>query len=97
MNSNCFSRDGRYKCGGTAVLISDFKCRHDLIVNSILVENDVRPAMLVQPINYGEPNSSNKKTNEILMNIKKWFPNLIQSENYTVFTLTSSHALGATR
>jgi hypothetical protein len=63
-------------------MISDFEFRHQLVMNLILVENDVRPAMLVQPVDYGELNGLDNTTKRILKSIKKWFPNLIHSENY---------------
>lgn len=60
----------------------DSKIPEDVIINLILVENDVRPSMLVQPADYNEATGSDKKTKLILKNIREQFPNLIQSENY---------------
>lgn len=63
----------------------EFDLPHDLLINCILVENDVRPSMLVQPVDYKEASGSDMKTKSILENIKKWFPSLIQSEKYKGF------------
>ena len=60
----------------------DFDLPHDLLINCILVENNVRPSLLVQPVDYKEASGSDMKTKSILENIKKWFPNLIHSEKY---------------
>jgi len=51
-------------------------------INALLVQNSVRNAMLIQPADYSEAKSSNKKTKSILNNLKKEFPDLIQTENY---------------
>ena len=51
-------------------------------INAVLVQNKVRNAMLIQPADYSEAKSSNKKTKLILNNLKKEFPDLIQTENY---------------
>ena len=54
----------------------------DILINLLLIENDVRPAMLIQPADYREATGSDTKTKTILMNIKKEHPTLIHSENY---------------
>jgi hypothetical protein len=64
-------------------MISDFEYRHSLIINLLLVENEIRPALLVQPVDYGESVGSDKITKSILIKIKKWFPRLIHSEKYS--------------
>lgn len=59
------------------------KIGYSELLNVILVDNDVRPAMLIQPADYSEATGADPKTKSILMNIKKEFPNLIQSEKYS--------------
>lgn len=54
----------------------------DVLINLLLIVNDVRPAMLIQPADYREATGSDTKTKTILMNIKKEYPTLIHSENY---------------
>ena len=48
----------------------------DVLMNCILVENDVRPAFLIQTIDYGEFKTSDPETASILASIRKWFPKL---------------------
>lgn len=55
------------------------------LLNSILVTEDVRPAMLVQPQDYKEVSGKDPKTKSIIERIKKYFPELLQSENYNVY------------
>jgi hypothetical protein len=55
------------------------------LLNIILVMEDVRPAMLFQPINYGEPNSSYPISTQILTSLKEAFPDLYYSENYSTY------------
>jgi len=53
------------------------------LLNIILVKENVRPAMLIQPVNYNEYRGTDKKMTIILNAIKLHFPELYQSENYT--------------
>jgi len=57
----------------------------DIILNCILVNEDVRPAMLVQPANYKEATHNDPKTKYIIETIKILFPNLIISSNYEIY------------
>jgi hypothetical protein len=52
------------------------------ILNLILVKENVRPAMLVQPQDYGEATGKDNKTKSILEAIKEHFPELLQSDDY---------------
>jgi hypothetical protein len=52
------------------------------LINVILVNENVRPAMLIQPADYKEATGADKKTKSILMSIKNNFPNLVFSEKY---------------
>jgi len=52
------------------------------IFNAILVNENIRPAMLVQPIDYNERKGTDKKTLTIVNGIKKLFPNLYLTDNY---------------
>ncbi len=52
------------------------------ILNAILVNENIRPAMLVQPIDYKERKGTDKKTLTIVNGIKKLFPNLYLTDNY---------------
>jgi len=45
-------------------------------INCFLVENEVRPACLIQFIDYGEISEMNNKSNTILQLLKKYFPTL---------------------
>jgi hypothetical protein len=55
------------------------------IINLILVNEGVRPAMLLQPQDHGEATGTDPKTKKILDAMKIEFPNLIYSENYQVY------------
>lgn len=55
------------------------------IINAILVNENVRPAMLVQPADYKEAKGTDKKTLSIVNGIKKIFPELISSDNYNTY------------
>ena len=57
----------------------------DVILNCILVNENIRPAMLVQPQDYDEETGEDSKTKSILQEIKIIFPELIQSENYETY------------
>lgn len=52
----------------------------ELMINCILVQNDVRPAFLIQPADYSEATSSDPKTSAMIAGIRRYFPNLILSE-----------------
>jgi hypothetical protein len=55
------------------------------IINLILVHEDVRPAMLLQPQDRGEVTGADPKTKKILDTMKIEFPHLIYSENYEMY------------
>ena len=57
----------------------------DVILNCILVNENIRPAMLVQPQDYDEATGEDPKTKSILQEIKMNFPELIQSANYETY------------
>jgi len=53
-----------------------------IILNCILVNENVRPAMLVQPADYNERTHSDPITKSIIEGIKKYFPNFIFTTDY---------------
>jgi hypothetical protein len=53
-----------------------------IILNCILVNENVRPAMLVQPADYKERTHSDLRTKSIIEGIKKYFPNFILTTDY---------------
>jgi hypothetical protein len=53
-----------------------------IILNCILVNENVRPAMLVQPADYKELIHSDPITKSIIEGIKKYFPNFILTSDY---------------
>jgi hypothetical protein len=55
------------------------------VLNSILVNENVRPAMLVQPANYDEATGKDPKTKSIIEAVKKQFPTLLFSEDYKTY------------
>lgn len=55
------------------------------ILNAILVNENIRPAMLVQPIDFKERKGTDKKTLTIVNGIKKLFPNLYLTDNYQTY------------
>jgi hypothetical protein len=55
------------------------------ILNAILVNEGVRPAMLIQPADYNEKTGKDKKTLSIVNNIKNIFPKLLISDNYNIY------------
>lgn len=57
----------------------------DELINVILVKEKVRPAFLLQPIDYKETKSTDPITSSKLENIHKLFPELVYSENYTPY------------
>jgi hypothetical protein len=52
----------------------------DVFINCILVQNNVRPAFLIQPADYREATSTGPKTSAILTGIRRYFPELILSD-----------------
>jgi len=57
----------------------------DNVLNVILVNENVRPAMLVQPADYGESTHNDPKTKSIIESIKEYFPNLLFSQDYEIY------------
>lgn len=57
----------------------------ELLFNAILVDAKVRPAFMVQPIDYGEWLPTEPKTSLIINKIKRAFPDLIYSHDYSHF------------
>lgn len=57
----------------------------DIILNCILVNENVRPAMLVQPADYKEATHNDPKTNSIIKKIQAKFPKLILSTDYETY------------
>jgi len=57
----------------------------DVILNCILVNQNVRPAMLIQPADYKEATHNDPKTKHIIKEIKKIFPHLILSTDYEIY------------
>jgi len=55
------------------------------VLNSILVNENVRSAMLVQPADYNEATGKDIKTKSIIEAIKGHFPDLIISEDYETY------------
>ena len=53
-----------------------------IVLNCILVQKGVRPAMLLQPTDYQEATGNDLRTRTILTGIKKYYPELVQSETY---------------
>jgi hypothetical protein len=56
-----------------------------IILNCILVNENVRPAMLVQPADYKERTHSDPRTNSIIEGIKTYFPNFILTTDYETY------------
>lgn len=54
-------------------------------INSILVNENIRPAMLVQPADYREATHNDKETKKIVSAIKNEFPELIHSSTYDTY------------
>lgn len=52
------------------------------LINVILVNADVRPAMLIQPADYKESTGAYPRTSAVLTAIKEKFPDLVHSEEY---------------
>ena len=55
------------------------------LINSILVDENVRPAFLLQPADYNEASGKDKETKAVLLQIKKHFPHFKLNENYTPY------------
>jgi len=55
------------------------------LLNCILVNEGVRPAMLIQPADYGEATGNDIKTKFIIQEIKNYFPKFILSEYYKIY------------
>jgi len=55
------------------------------LLNAILVNENIRPAMLVQPADNDESTGEDPKTKSILNAIKTEFPELLQSGNYKAY------------
>jgi hypothetical protein len=55
------------------------------IINSILVEEGIRNALLIQPADYDESNDTNPKMTAIQEKIKSLFPDLIFSKDYNIY------------
>lgn len=55
------------------------------LLNAILVNENIRPAMLVQPADNDESTGEDPKTKSILNAIKTEFPELLQSGNYETY------------
>jgi hypothetical protein len=55
------------------------------VLNSILVNENVRPAMLVQPADHNEATGKDRKTKSIIKAIREQFPELVFSEKYETY------------
>jgi hypothetical protein len=55
------------------------------ILNAILVNEGVRPAMLIQPADYNEKTGKDTKILSIVNRIKELFPKLLLSDNYKIY------------
>lgn len=56
-----------------------------VLLNCILVMEDIRPSLMVQPIDYKEVSNKDPITSKILSKIKELFPELIHSEDYKMY------------
>lgn len=54
----------------------------DVLLNCILVDQNIRPAMMIQPADYGEATGDDPNTKKILASVHQRFPNLKQSSHY---------------
>ncbi len=57
----------------------------ETIFNAILVNENIRSAMLIQPQDYNETYGTDKQTSTIVNEIKKIFPNLYISDTYETY------------
>lgn len=57
----------------------------DVELNLILVQENVRPAMLIQPADYKEATGKDPQTKSILNSIRDRYPDLILSEQYETY------------
>ena len=55
------------------------------ILNAILVNEGLRPAMLIQPADYNEKTGKDTKILSIVNRIKELFPKLLLSDNYKIY------------
>jgi hypothetical protein len=66
-----------------------------ILINATLVQNDIRPAFLLQSINFGEYTiNKREKTNLILDELKEKFPELLQTECAQGIILSKKQFLG---
>jgi hypothetical protein len=65
--------------------VNEKKLPIDVLLNCILVNENVRPAMLVQPVDYKETTHKDPKTNAIIEEIKHSFPKLMLSTDYDTY------------
>jgi hypothetical protein len=66
-----------------------------ILINATLVQNDIRPAFLLQSINFGEYTiNKREKTNLILDELKEKFPELLQTECAQGIILSKKQYLG---
>jgi hypothetical protein len=66
-----------------------------ILINANLVQNDIRPAFLLQSINFGEYTiEKREKTNKILDELKEKFPELLQTECAQGIILSKKQFLG---
>ena len=63
--------------------IAFFNLEH--ILNAILVMEDIRPAMLIQPADYGEATHNDPKTKSAVEMIQTQFPTLKRSDVYKIY------------
>lgn len=54
----------------------------EIALDAVLVDENVRPAMLVQPANSGERTHNDPITKNILKHIRRYFPHFIFSDDY---------------
>ena len=67
----------------------------DVLINALLVQNDIRPAFLLQSINFGEYTIEKREmTNKILDDLKEKFPDLLQTECEQGIILSKKQFLG---
>ena len=65
--------------------MSDKNIPGEILLNLILVNENIRPSMLVQPKDYREKTEKDPKTKAILNKIKSLFPNLKHSSDYETY------------
>ena len=67
------------------------KLHTNILLNSILVKEDIRPAFMVQTIDYGELNINEPITKSILTEIKELFPEYIYSYDQQGIIISKSY------